>query len=257
MTPLHLVSDPCVSAEQWPLIILKLSVTTVNFSQSCLQTKSDPNFVWLFAVKSYHYQLISNLSIHQNHPKNQNRNNFAASPPTKILGLLVHWGSYQSRSIIWKYLFLILKLNLQKKTLRWRKLKYWQIKTPWKILMVLFSSRRALQPHLRTYQSQGPTCHQFAVKRHPQSLHHCPQGYTPPSLTPVPDYPPVCQMGLTKLQPSFRAWIPPTWQLFLLDIQDLEGVWWVLELPCQVFHTLLVNRTHTLPYPWKIFTILW
>ena len=60
----------CWDQVMWPLIILQLSVTTVNFSQSCLQTKSDPNLcVAIFAVKSYHYQLIWNLSIHQNHPK--------------------------------------------------------------------------------------------------------------------------------------------------------------------------------------------
>ena len=126
-----------------------------------------------------------------------------------------------------------------------------------------FSSLPAPQPHHPTYQSPGPTCPPSAVKRLPvclprfllASTHLC------QTLPPGQDYPPVCLMLQQVPRPtpvlSSQVWTHLTWLLCQLGILDWGEEWWDWELPCQLFHTLLVTRIPTHLYPWKTSTVLW
>ena len=196
-------------------------------------TKSAPaaavaSCVWLFAVKFYHYQQILNLSIHQNQPKIRNRNQIKTSFRTPLLFSNVSFSS--------------------------------------------FSSPRAPRPRRPTSLCRGPTCRLSAQRSRPPCPLPFPRGCLPPAslwpqrpgpgFTPasLPASPRSQQLRVTPAQGlSFPASTPPTWPRSVLAILDWEEAWWASGRPCLVFPppTPLVNRIHTLPYPWRTFTVLW
>ena len=217
----------------WPLIIPRLSVTTVNFSQSCLQ----PNLllpccraVLCVVICSQILSLSTDFkSVNSSKStKNQNRNQIKTSFRTPLLFSNVSFSS--------------------------------------------FSSPRAPRPPHPTSRCRGPTCRPSAPRSRPPCPLPFPRGCHPQASLwpprPGPDYTPASLPASPRSQPlrvtpaqglSFPASTPPTWPLSVLAILDWEEAWWASGRPCLVFPppTPLVNRIHTLPYPWRTFTVLW